>query len=705
MNQPRPIGHRVGNRILFGAAYYPEYLDHERLDEDFGLMAEAGYSFIRVGESVWSTWEPSDGVFDLEWLEPVLDGAHAHGLSAILGMPTYAIPPWLMIAHPDLASELATDRPVPWGSRQEVDTSHPVFRRYAERVVRRIVSRYAGHPAVVGFQVDNEPGQRLAHNESRFAEFRRWLLAEHGSVEALNRNWNLAHWAHRLRSIDELWRPDGNLVPQYDLAWRRFHAERTTDYISWLRQIVRDHASADQFITTCIDTMAPAVHDGVLAEQLDLVSANQYLATQSELAGDVIGDYAFPPSGSWAPFYAGDRAYGMRQERYLITETNATSIGFPWFNFPPYDGQLRQFGWALIARGARALGYWHWHTMHASWESSWGGILPHSLRPGRTYAEVARLGREIASVGGAIESLVPDAGVGLVFSMPSRWAFEFHPPLQDPTADPRKQGGPDRAAYERILYRFYGGLSRAGHQVRLWHSEQLVKQDPAATAATLPVLVVPALVLVSDRLAAWLRDYATAGGHLVLGVRTASADEHGRIRDEPQPAGLAGSAGVWYEEFSNLVSPIRVTGGLVGAAELLIEGLVTTEATPVAWYEHPHFGRWPALTTNECGAGRVSYLGMVPDLELATSLGRWLWRGRAKTHPWRRVLVPGVVQVHGATNGRGERLWFIHHFSEATRRVAAPLSVHDLVNGNALIQVGDQIELEPWDVRVLRAAG
>jgi beta-galactosidase len=82
-------------RVLFGAAYYHEYQRVPRLDEDLDLMAQANFTVIRVGESVWSTWEPENGVFDLDWLQPVLDGAHARGIGVILGTPTYAAPPWL----------------------------------------------------------------------------------------------------------------------------------------------------------------------------------------------------------------------------------------------------------------------------------------------------------------------------------------------------------------------------------------------------------------------------------------------------------------------------------------------------------------------------------------------------------------------------------------------------------------------------------
>ena len=67
--------------LLFGAAYYPSTSLDQRLERDLDLMVEAGINIIRVGESVWSTWEPRDGEFDLDWLDPVLDAAHERGIS------------------------------------------------------------------------------------------------------------------------------------------------------------------------------------------------------------------------------------------------------------------------------------------------------------------------------------------------------------------------------------------------------------------------------------------------------------------------------------------------------------------------------------------------------------------------------------------------------------------------------------------------
>ena len=159
--------------MLYGVAYYAEYQPYDRLERDLDLMAEAGLTVIRVGESVWSTWEPEDGRFDLDWLQPVLDGAHARGIHVILGTPTYAMPPWLARKYPEVRAERRTGERIPYGHRQDADYSHPAFRFHADRLVREVVGRYVDHPAIIGYQVDNEPGMELFHNRGAFESVRR----------------------------------------------------------------------------------------------------------------------------------------------------------------------------------------------------------------------------------------------------------------------------------------------------------------------------------------------------------------------------------------------------------------------------------------------------------------------------------------------------------------------------------------------------
>ena len=684
--------------VLFGAAYYHEYQPTDRLETDLDLMAEAGFTVIRVGESVWSTWEPENGRFDLDWLQPVLDGAHARGIGVILGTPTYAVPPWLARLYPEIAGERGTGRPIPWGARQEVDFTHPAFRFHAERVIRKEVARYAGHPAVIGFQVDNEPGNELLHNHGVFQRFVDHLRHTYGTVERLNREWGLVYWSHRLSTWADLWVPDGNVQPQYELAWRRFQARQTDEFIAWQAAIVREYARPGQFVTTCIAYDRPALDDSTLTASLDVTSGNAYYVMQDGLARPDTRTAAqgWTTDGVWALYQTGDRMYSSRQEPFLVTETNASSIGYPWDNRPAYDGQWRQAAWALIARGARMISYWHWHTLHFGAETYWGGILPHSGEPGRTYRELARLGGELAQAGDLLTGFVPDADVALVLSVPSRWIMQKFSLLSHP------DGSPDERAYHGLIDPFYRGAFDAGLQVRILHATQL-PADVAAAVRQFPTMIAAGLYLTDDATLDWLHAYAEAGGHLILGPRTGYADQEARARPERMPSRLAEAAGVWYDESSNLREPVEVSvdpeliAGADGAtATRWIDGLNSEGATVVATYRHPHFGRWPAVTTRATGRGRITYVGTLPDLRLAAALLRWATAGRVGTWSGR----PESVTRTSGTTADGRRVHFLHNWAFEPARVTAPVDCHDVLNGKP-VPGGSDLELTSWDVRVL----
>ncbi|MCS5717633.1 beta-galactosidase [Herbiconiux sp. CPCC 205763] len=698
----------IDDRVLFGAAYYHEYQPSPRLDQDLDLMQEAGFTVIRVGESTWATWEPEDGVFDLDWLQPVLDGARARGIAVVLGTPTYAVPPWLTRKYPEIAGERRTGERIGWGARQEMDLTHAAYRFHAERVIRAVVGRYHDHPAVVGFQVDNEPGLELLYNEGVFQAFVDDLRRTYGDVETLNREWGLVYWSHRLTTWADLWRPDNNAQPQYDLAWRKFQARMVTEFIGWQAGIVREIAGAEKFVTTCIAYDRPGVQDPELTAALDVTAGNPYYAMQDGLALPSTEDPTpgWTTSGTWAIFHSADRMYSSKQARFLVTETNAGAIGGSAMNAPAFDGQWRQAAWAMIARGARMIEYWHWHTLHFGAETFWIGILPHDQRPGRVYEQLAALGAEIKSAEDHLSGLVPDATVGLLWSNESMWGLRGQPTLA------RDDGSADPGSYERIVHAFYRGAFEAGAPVRIVHDVQLVEQgdgtrlrEPAEVAAELPVLLVPALYVASDALLDWLRDYAEAGGHLVLGPRTGYADTEARARVEVKPARLAATAGVSYQEFSNLATPVPVTGsdgalelpdGAAGAAWADYLQVSDSSVQILARYQHPALGQYPAITTAGAGLGRVTVVGTVPNAELSAALVTWAVP--AHRDAW-SSLTTGSVTATSATTAAGRRLRVLHNWSWDAGSVRLPTDVTDLLSSEPLA-ADALVELGPWDVRV-----
>jgi beta-galactosidase len=697
--------------VHFGAAYYWEYQPVERLELDLDLMAQAGFTVIRVGESVWSTWEPEAGVFELDWLEPVLDAAYKRGIRAIVGTPTYAVPPWLQRRYPELAANSRTGRPIPWGARQEIDFTHPGFRFHAERIVRAVVGRYAPHPGVIGFQLDNEPGLELMFNRGVFERFRDHLRQRYGEVGVINREWGLNHWSHRLSTWADLWTPDGNTSPQYDLAWRRFQAALTSEYIGWQVDIARTLVRPGQFLTTCIDYSRPAVDDVELSRCLDRTSGNAYFGTQDALSTVLAtprGGHDEPPLaqgwsrlGAFAVFSLADRMYASRQAPFFVTETNAATIGGPAMNFPPYPGQLRQLAWAMIGRGARMIEYWHWHTLHWGAETYWGGILPHSENPGRIYEEVAELGKELAAVGHKVTACRPDADVAILYSLPSKWALEFMPPFAVAGAVGHWN------AYDEIFDAMYRGMFDAGCQVRVLNDSQLGDIDPLALVADVPVLAVPAFYCAEDASLDFLLEYARGGGHVVLGTRTAYADADGRARHEVAPARLVQAAGLHYDEYSNLMAPAGVVAvkgcslAVPGDARATrwVDGLITSEAEMLASYVHPFFGRWCAIATNPYGSGRVTTVGTVPNKSLAKALASWLVP-EPRTGEWRQT---DAVRVHSVT-APGTRILIVHNFSAEEAVINCPQPVTDIL-GNRELDKGAELVMGPWGVHVLGVEG
>ena len=135
--------------ILFGAAYYDEYMPCERLDKDVEMMKKAGINTVRIAESTWSTCEPQEGVFDFSHVERVMDAMEKAEIHVIIGTPTYAVPAWMVKSHPDVLATTVKGRGI-YGSRQIMDITHPVYRYYGERVIRKLMEHTAHRNVSLG---------------------------------------------------------------------------------------------------------------------------------------------------------------------------------------------------------------------------------------------------------------------------------------------------------------------------------------------------------------------------------------------------------------------------------------------------------------------------------------------------------------------------------------------------------------------------
>jgi beta-galactosidase len=672
--------------VLYGVAYYHEYMPYERLDKDIELMRRAGITVVRVGESTWTSWEPRDGEFQFEWMDRVVDKMHAAGIQVVMGTPTYSVPPWLYAKHPEIMvmplGQVRTPREF-YGMRQNMDITHPVYRQYCERVIRKIAERYAKHPGVVGWQIDNETGSYGTAGPNVQAGFKEWLKRKFGTVETLNKAWGLVYWGQLLGSWDELPPRDGVLNPGWKLEWERYQRSLVTDFLGWQARLLREYVPPTQWVTQDFHgATRTAVDSWDISKFLDVAAINPYHDTQDKLDG-------------WWIAFMGDFTRSMKKAPYLVTETNAQTIGWDAKGqFPPYDGQLRLQAWSHVASGAHMVEYWHWHSLHYGQETYWKGLLGHDLEPNRVYEEAAKIGAELERVGPQLAGLMPKNRVAILHSVDSHHGLSFMP-MSPGTPDERGRPRADYLSVEDQLHRALYDLNVG--------ADFVFAEEP--DFAGYDVLVVPPLYVASDALLQKIADFAKAGGHVLLTLRSGFTDEFDTVRWTRMPGPLREACGFSYQEFSTLREPVPLKADPFDAraenrASVWADMLLPETAKSLAFYDHPFFGKYPAITRNEYGKGTVTYEGTVLSDALQEKVVRFVLEQARVSLP--DTTLPKAVRLREAFSRDGRTVRFYLNFSAAPQTFAYSHGAStDLLTGKA-VAAGQSLTLGPWDLAVVR---
>ncbi len=595
---PQPFAPDKMETILYGAAYYPEYMPEDRLEKDVELMQKAGITVVRVGESTWSSWEPRDGDFQFAWMQRVLDRLHRAGIKAILGTPTYSIPTWLYKLHPEIlvthngtAPQLSDPyapsyppslTPGYYGPRQNYDFLNPFFRQHAERIVREIVSHFKDHPAVIGYQIDNETAPTGVPTPYMNAAFLERLKQKYKTPETIDKIWGLVYWGQLVDKWEDLPPRDGILNPGYKLEWENFQHDVVTDYLAGQAKIVNEYKRPDQFITT---DFSGGVHTNLnqwaITSSLDVVAENPYFETQDRLNGESI-------------WFTGDLGRSLKHTNYLVTETNAQTIGWDSrTQYPQYPGQLRLVVYTHLAAGANMVEYWHWSSLHYGQETYWKGILSHDLEPNRAYAEMSQVAAELKRLGPQLVNLKKDNKVAILFSADSANAISYMPVS-------------DEVTYMSVLRQMHRALYRLNVE-----PDFIAADDP--NLARYKVILVPPLYSASDAVLQRISDYVKNGGQVVMGFKSGFTNEYSTVRDVMAPGPLRAAAGFHYQEFTNLPTPVRLTPdpyrvGQQNSGSVWAEFLVPETAEVIASYDHPYW-KFPAITRNKYGNGTLIYQG------------------------------------------------------------------------------------------------
>ena len=659
--------------VLYGAAYYTEYMPYDRLDKDVQLMQQAGINVVRVGESSWGLWEPEEGRFEYAWMDRVVEKMHQAGIRVVLGTPTYSIPAWLYRKHPEIVVTKLGGQYLYYGMRQNTDLTNPTYRFYCERVIRKILEHYKNNPAVIGYQIDNETSSDGAANPDVQAGFAEYLKKKFKTADELNRVWGLNYWGQRLNDWTELPPRDGIINPGWKLEWERYAQWMTTDFLAWQSGIVSEYKRPEQFIThDFAGPPRPEVNESEVVRTLDIASANPYHGTQDQFDGETSS-------------YVGDYTRSLKQTNYLITETNADTIGWDSKEqYPPYDGQMRLDVYTHIASGANMVEYWHWHSLHYGQETYWKGVLTHDLEPGRPYAEVSRTAHELQRIGPQIVDYKRTNKIAILYSSDSHYGIEF-------------MKFSDRVGYHSIMQQLYRGLYRSNVGVDFLFPE-------SKNFADYKIIVVPPLYVASDATLNKLAEFVRNGGHLVVTFKSGFTNEYDTVRSTMAPGPLREAAGLHYQEFSSLHQPLALKDdpfhlGDENKVSEWAEMLIPDTAEALAYYDHPFFGKYPAITRNHFGKGTLTYEGTVLTDKLQEKVLLGVLQLAGMNGPDQSL--PASVRVKHGTNRSGKTIHYYLNYSSEPQKFTYSYGGGIELLTQAAVSHSQEVSLKPWDLAVV----
>ena len=592
---PQPLAGQQ-ERIWYGGDYNPDQWLEEVWDDDVRLMKKAGVNLVSVGIFSWAKIETSEGVYDFDWLDRIIDKLGEAGIAVDLASATASPPMWLTQAHPEvLWKDYRGDVCQP-GARQHWRPTSPVFREYALKLCRAMAEHYKGNPYVVAWHVSNEYGchNRFDYSEDAEHAFQQWCEERYGTIDAVNDAWGTAFWAQRMNDFSEIVPPrfigDGNFMnPGKLLDFKRFSSDALKAFYiaerDTLAEITPDLPLTTNFMVSASGSVLDYDDWG---DEVDFVSNDHYF-----IPGEAhLDELAF--SASLVDGIA-------RKDPWFLMEHSTSAVNWREINYRKEPGQLVRDSLAHVAMGADAVCYFQWRQSKAGAEKFHSAMVPHAGEDSAVFRDVCELGADLNKLSdeGILGSRLAKSRVAVVFDYESEWATEH---TATPTQHVHHVDEP--LAWFRAL------------------------ADQGVTADVVPVrgawddyemVVLPSVYLLSEETTRRVRDYVVGGGRLVVTYYTGISDEKDHVWLGGYPGSIRDVVGVRVEEFmpmgddfTGVPDRLELSNGAV-AHDIadVIGSVVGTASVLETFKDDPWTGMdgAPAIVAHTFGEGRSAYVG------------------------------------------------------------------------------------------------
>lgn len=682
-------GNKVASPLLLGVDYYPDQTPESLWEEDARMMADAGLTNVRIAEFAWALMEPSEGKFDFDWLQRSVDILHRHDIAVILGTPSAAPPPWLTAKYPDIVEVNEKGERLRPGGRRFTCPTNATYRKLSLAIATEMARKFAAHPAVIGWQIDNEltlgSSSRCYCDYCR-AGFQSWLKNKYASLDNLNQSWGTNFWSQHYSDWAQIPVPlpsgaDPN--PGLALDYGRYQSFANATFIDEQLEMLRKLCPKHFVTTNNVGVPFDVIDERELYAKLDFVSFDNYpgffdmLLHQQGKTGALLSD-VIPTTVAMQH----DFGRSILRKPFLIMEEQVGKAGQSAFSPQPEKGQVRLWTYQAIAHGAMGVNYFRWDTATFGAEEYWHGMLNHDRSKSPAFDEILQTVKELKALGPDLLNSEYEAESALYFDYDSDWAIKIQP-------------GHFALNYADQAVKWYGCISPS-------HSGMDIV-GPGADLSRYKAVFAPVMYVLSDAQADRIRQFVQNGGMFITSFRLGVKTESSQIVRTPLPGKFRDVMGVTLEDYVPIYEQnprVKFANALAGSdAECGIwaDILKPDNAETLATYSSgPHAGK-AAITVNSFGKGRAVYIG--PDLKPA-DLTRVLGTLRASAGSKDSISVPAGVELTVRMSGKKRWTFLLNHAGNAQSLNLAG-NFRDALTGETH---SGQVELPAYGVKVLISA-
>ncbi len=644
------------NGILYGGDYNPNQWPREIWDEDMRMFRDARINSATINVFSWAKIQPAEDRYDFSELDDMVDMLSRENYEIVLATSTGALPAWMAAKYPEVERTDYEGRHHKFGHRHNACPNSPVFQKYSAALAGKLAERYGSNPHVKCWHISNEYGGEC-YCENCAKAFRVWLQKKYGTIEELNKAWNMEFWGHTIYDWEEIVLPNAlgegigtekTAFAGISIDYRRFNSDSMLANFMAERDAIREYDKETPITTNLMGTYK-GLDYFKWAKEMDIVSWDNYPRYDTPWSHTAM---------------CHDLMRGLKDAPFMLMEQTPSQQNWQPYNSLKRPGQMRAQSYQTLAHGADTIQFFQLRRSVGACEKFHGAVIEHvGTENTRVFREVKQLGEELEKLGGILPGSVNEAQVGVVFDWDNYWALEY---TSGPSVD---------LTYVPHIHEYY----------RYFYDRNIaVNMVPVdADFSKYKLIVAPVLYMVKDGMAQALEAFVEKGGTLVLTYMSGIVGQSDNVHLGGYPGPLRRLAGVWVEEIDALApeqfNQVVMDSGESCKCGLVCELMHLEGAESLGTYGDDFYKGMPAVTRNSFGKGHVYYVGT--HMEEA-GLDRILDKAAAEAEVESVVSGGEGLEIVCRKTKEGKKLYFVMNFGEQERTLPACFAgQRDLLTG------------------------